>query len=58
MSVASWILLVWLALQLIARIVRFTKKHKEPAHVAASSLGCATWFAGMIYLIYLSGGWN
>ena len=58
MNTASWILVVWLILQLFFRLARSAKKEKEPARLVGSAVGCIGWFAGMCYLINLSGGWN
>lgn len=58
MNTASWILIVWLVIQLFVRLFRAGKKHKEPMDLVGSGAGCCLWLAGMVYLIHLSGGWN
>lgn len=58
MNTASWILIVWLVIQLFVRLIRASKKHKDSARLVGSGAGCCLWFAGMVYLIHLSGGWN
>lgn len=58
MSAASWVLIVWLVIQLFVMVRRRFNEDLSPAKALGAGLGAGSWFGLMVALIYLSGGWQ